>query len=125
MILLDSNIIIYATQPEYAALRDWISERDVAVSALSYVEVLGYHRIKAAERDLLEEFFRNCPMIPISQFVLDRAVSLRQRRKMTLGDAIIAGTALFHDLVLVTRNIQDFEWIEQLAITNPFDEMEE
>jgi hypothetical protein len=42
--LLDSNIIIYASQPEYPLLRQFIAEQSPAVSALSYVEVLGYHR---------------------------------------------------------------------------------
>lgn len=42
--LLDSNIIIYATQPEYVWLREFIAEHEPVVSALSYVETLGYHR---------------------------------------------------------------------------------
>jgi len=29
-------------------------------------------------------------------------------QRMTLGDALIAGTALVHSLVLVTRNINDW-----------------
>jgi predicted nucleic acid-binding protein len=40
---------------------------------------------------------------------------------MTLGDAIIAGTALVHQRTLVTRNIQDFRWISDLELLNPFD----
>jgi len=43
--LLDSNIIIYAAQPENDFLRQLIVERASAVSAVSYVEVLGYHRV--------------------------------------------------------------------------------
>jgi predicted nucleic acid-binding protein len=53
--------------------------------------------------------------------VLDAAVNLRQQRKITLGDAFIAGTALAYDLELVTRNIQDFQWIEDLSLHNPID----
>jgi toxin FitB len=40
---------------------------------------------------------------------------------MTLGDAIIAGTALVYELTLVTRNIDDFRWIAELNLLNPFD----
>lgn len=36
--LLDSNIIIYASQPEHAYIRQFIGEHDVVVSAVSYVE---------------------------------------------------------------------------------------
>ncbi|WP_413163364.1 hypothetical protein ACL6C3_28730 [Capilliphycus salinus ALCB114379] len=40
---------------------------------------------------------------------------------MTLGDAIIAGTALMYELTLITRNVDDFRWIPQLNLLNPFD----
>lgn len=119
--LLDSNIIIYAAQPEYDRLREFIAEHEPALSALSYVETLGYHRLTGIERQFLEEFFAVSLILPMSQPVLDRAVELRQVRRMTVGDAIIAGTALVHDLTLVTRNVEDFQWIEGLQILNPFE----
>jgi predicted nucleic acid-binding protein len=117
-----SNIIIYAAQPEYGWLREFIAQHELVVSALSYVETLGYHRLTEAERRLLEEFFAVSFVLPISQPILDRAVALRQMRRMTLGDAIIAGTSLTHDLVLVTRNVEDFQWIAGLQLLNPFEE---
>lgn len=40
---------------------------------------------------------------------------------MTLGDAIIAGTALIYELTLVTRNVTDFRWIPELNLLNPLD----
>ena len=49
-------------------------------------------------------------------------VALRQQRKMSLGDALIAGTALLHGLTLVTRNAEDFHWIQGLSLLNPFED---
>ncbi len=49
MMLIDSNIIIYAAQPEHNRLRQWIAETAPAVSAVSYVEVLGYSQLTEAE----------------------------------------------------------------------------
>ena len=51
--------------------------------------------------------------------VLDRAVSLRRERKMSLGDALIAGTALAFGRTLVTRNVKDFAWITGLSVLDP------
>lgn len=119
--LLDSNIIIYASQPEQGQIRQFIGEHDIVVSAISYVEVLGYHRLTEDYRLYFEEFFGVVEVLPISNAVLDRAVALRQMRRMTLGDAIIAATALVYDRTLVTRNIEDFEWIGELTLINPFD----
>ena len=119
--LLDSNIIIYAAQPQYPQLREFIAERSPAVSALSYLEVLGYHQLTEEQRYYFEAFFQSAEVLPISQAVLIQAVALRQQRRMTLGDAIIAGTALVYNLTLVTRNVDDFRWITELNLFNPFE----
>ena len=66
----------------------------------------------------LEAFFRLARVLPLSQAVLDQAVALRQQRKMSLGDALVAGTALAHGLTLVTRNVEDFHWIQGLSLLN-------
>jgi predicted nucleic acid-binding protein len=120
--LVDSNILIYAAQPGYTQLRRFIADHTPAVSAVSYVEVLGYHQLDDEERQYLEAFFRLAQVLPLSQAVLDQAVALCQQRKMSLGDALVAGTALVHALTLVTRNVGDFQWIQGLALLNPFDE---
>lgn len=119
--LLDSNIIIYAAQPEHSQLRELIAEYSPAVSALSYLEVLGYHLLTEQQRQYFEEFFQVAQVLPISQDVLIQAVALRQQRRMTLGDSIIAGTTLVYELTLITRNVDDFRWIAELNLLNPFD----
>lgn len=117
--LLDSNIIIYASQPDYAQLREFIAEHNPLVSVVSYIEVLGYHRHPPEQLALYEAFFANAEVLPISMAIVEVAVALRQQRRMTLGDALIAGTALVYELTLVTRNVEDFRWVEGLIVMNP------
>jgi predicted nucleic acid-binding protein len=120
MRLLDSNIIIYASKPDYAFLEPLIGATDICASAISYVEVLGYHLLSQAETDQLDEFFANTSILPLSPSVLDEAVKLRRQRKMKLGDALVAGTALYHKCSLVTRNVKDFDGIPNLTVYDPF-----
>lgn len=56
--LVDSNIIVYAAQPEHAALRRFMETHTPAVSVISYIEVLGYHRLNEDDRKSLEQFSR-------------------------------------------------------------------
>ena len=119
--LIDSNIIIYAARPEHENLRQFIAEHTPAVSAVSYIEVLGYHNLTKADRGLFEEFFAASLILPISQGIIERAVQLRQDRRMTLGDSLVAGTALIHQHTLVTRNTKDFLWVDDLKTLNPFE----
>lgn len=120
--LLDSNIIIYAARPEHEALRRLIRQRAPAVSIISYIEVMGYHRLGADDRDALAGFFRAAEMLSLSEEIAQRATALRQRQRMTLGDAIIAATALVHELPLLTHNASDFSWIEALRVIDPLTE---
>jgi predicted nucleic acid-binding protein len=118
--LVDSNIIVYAAQREHSARRQFIAEHAPFVSVISYIEVLGYHRLTDLERRHFEDFFAATVALPISDAVVAQAVRLRQARRMPLGDALIASTALIQGLTLVTRNTADFEWIGTLRLPNPF-----
>ena len=118
--LLDSNIIIYSIQPNNKQLREFIAEELPCVSAISYVEVLGYHNLTLQDQVDLEEFFSLVPVLQITSIVLDQAVTLRQIRKISLGDSLIAATSLVHDITLVTRNVKDFAWISGIKLLDPF-----
>lgn len=118
--LIDSNIIIYAAQPEHTELREFIAKQAPSVSAVSYIEVVGYHKLTEQDRQFFEAFFSAAQVLSISQNVIERATELRQKKKMSLGDALIAGTVLAHNLTLVTRNEKDFSWIAGLKLLNPF-----
>ncbi|HSJ56668.1 MAG TPA: type II toxin-antitoxin system VapC family toxin [Anaerolineae bacterium] len=117
--LVDSNIIIYASLREHADLRKFIAAHAPAVSAVSYVEVLGYHALTAEEEAGFRQFFAVSTLLPVDQDVLDQAVVLRRRYRMSLGDALVAATALVHHLALVTHNVDDFCRIEGLTVIDP------
>lgn len=114
--LLDSNAIIYSIKPEFVQLRQLIAEHNPAVSAVSYVEVLGYHKLTVSDKKDFIDFFDATQIIPVSMSVLKQAVALRQQRKMSLGDSLIAATALLNDLTLITANTADFRWIENIKL---------
>ena len=122
MRLLDSNIVIYATQQEHEWLRLDILSQPFAVSQITRAEVLGWHRITPEDAADLEEFLAAGTHLSITDEVVNKAIELRQQRKMSLGDSLIAATALLHGLELVTRNTDDYKHIAELRLLNPFDE---
>ena len=102
--LLDSNTVIYASQPDarFAVCRQWVEQEQVAISAISRVEVMGFHNLTQTDAEFLATVLRFVPQLPISDSVLDQAVKIRQQFRLKTADAIIAATALEHGLELIT-----------------------
>ena len=109
--LLDSNILIYAVEPEGAFLSRWVEDADACIATVSRIEVLGFprwHRLDETRRARLELIVGALPELPLDDHIATHAVELRRQKKMSLADSILAATALLHRLPLVTRNEADF-----------------
>ncbi|MBK8563143.1 MAG: type II toxin-antitoxin system VapC family toxin [Saprospiraceae bacterium] len=118
--LLDSNILIYATQPSmFSVVAPLIADPVSLVSEITRLESLGFHRIPLNGKLYLEATFKKMTVLPIDTDIINKAIKLRQQRKMSAGDAIHAATALLHNLELNTRNEADFTWIVGLKVVNP------
>lgn len=117
--LIDSNIIIYSVQPNHLVLRIYLDTLHRTVSIVSYIEAHGYQRLTEDARIQLTEFFEGARILPLTDTIAQQAVALRQQRRMGLGDAIIAATAMVHNLTLVTHNTEDFRWIAGVELLDP------
>lgn len=119
MLLLDTNIIIYACENENNSLRDLIENSPSAVSIISKIEALGYHLLTSNEKALLEKLFAKIKIIGLNEEIASAAIELRQKKRVSLGDAIIAATALENNLILATHNVDDFKHITRLRLLDP------
>jgi toxin FitB len=119
MILLDSNIIIYSATEQHKYLRELIKKSDAACSIISKLEVLGFSKITAEQSKYFDAIFKVIDILPISDEVINQAIKYRQRRNMSVGDAIIAATAKIFNCDLYTNNVEDFANIMDFKIINP------
>ena len=109
MYLIDTNIIIYYLEGEQAAVSFLRAKRGkLAISSITWMETLSYP-LSAEEEQVVRIFLKEFRLIEISSPVMELSVEIRRKKKMKLPDAIIAASAVHHDLILVTRNIKDFK----------------
>ena len=119
--LIDTNVVIDALGAEMPAeTRDFIGAMTPIVSAVTYMEALGWHKASPQQLAPLQAFLSAATVLPIDQTVVNKTVLIRQQKKIGLGDAIIAAAALLHDLILLTRNTGDFKDINGLKTLNPW-----
>ncbi len=116
--ILDSNIVIYSTMIDYQNLREFLkqNENSLSISLITKVEVLGYHNISEEDRSLFTHFFGLVKNIQISSVIIEKAILLRQNRKMSLGDSLIAASAIITNQSLLTNNEEDFKNIPNLEL---------
>ncbi len=119
MKIYDSNLLIYSFQPEYAWLRAEFIETGSFISEISRLETLGFSKISQEEIEYFQKLFIKVKSIEPNRAIINQAISLRQKRKMSLGDAIIAATALVNDFEIHTNNVEDFNWIKGILVIDP------
>lgn len=128
--LIDSDWLIahLANVPEAVKLLTQLSKQGIAISIITYMEAFqGTEREPDPEaaRVKLHAFLEAVPILPFSTDVARRCARLREmlkqqnkRVRARALDLIIAATALEYDLILVTRNIEDYEDIPDLKLYN-------
>lgn len=113
--LLDTNILILALRSDLKAL-DFLDVLDrkrerVCISVATRTEVLAGMRPHEEERTM--ELLDSLENLPVDEAIADRAGRLiyqyaRQGVQFSFPDALIAATALHHDLTLATTNPKHF-----------------
>ncbi len=74
------------------------------ISVIVEIELLGFPSVDA----VIAEFVKRTTILQLDQAVVRQTILLRQKQRIKLPDAIIAATAMVHNLTLITRNAKDF-----------------
>ncbi|MBX3043501.1 MAG: PIN domain-containing protein [Candidatus Kapabacteria bacterium] len=129
--LLDTNICIYFLKGQFNLIDTFASKGldKFAISEITYAElVYGAEKSQNIEKNLLvvENFIKSIPILPIFPGLKIYAKEKARLRNLGLPisdfDVLIASTAIYNDMVLITRNIKEFERIQNLKYENWIDE---
>lgn len=120
--LLDTDVLSDARKQGHPELNRWLGEQprgDLAISAVAVLEIergilrlerrdqsAGAHLRRWMTQQVSVAFAGS--ILPIDERVARRTAHLHVPDPMPEMDALVAATALVHDLTLVTRNTKDF-----------------
>ena len=113
-IFVDTNILIYFLQGDKDVIA-MISDKEIVISFITELELLSLPKISDKSKKLIKELLKICLIIDINAEIKDLAIEFRQKSKIKLPDAIIAATAYFHQLPLLTA-VKRFKSIEELEV---------
>ena len=119
--LIDSNAIIdffNKSLPESG--RNLLFTIAPVISIVTFIEIFSSNKASAQEIKELQRFSDVATIYNVDHNIALITIELRKKYKIKLPDALIAATAIFYNLVLITRNVSDFEKIKGLEIVNPY-----
>jgi len=118
--LLDTNLVLglLKASPEVV---DMVTSRGLlasscAFSAVTRMELLGYPSITNDEERVITDRLSKFIYLPITYEIEDLAITLRRNRKVKLPDALVAATAMYHGLELLTLDKALLKVVNQASI---------
>jgi predicted nucleic acid-binding protein len=95
---------------------DEVMDTSPSISVINRIELLGHNRLEIKQFKMVVDA---CLVYDLSEEIILKTIAIRKSRSIKTPDAIIAATALVHNLTLITHNIRDFENISNLNLFDP------
>ncbi len=119
--LIDTNAVIdYLNNKLPANSTELIDGIDTQISVIVRMELLSWTEATLQQLQVLQEFINGSTVFGLEEKIILKAIEIRKSAKVKLPDAIIAATAFTNELVLITRNANDFKNISNLQVLNPW-----
>lgn len=122
--LWDTNTAIYYLQQHFPPTAErfidgTLRESKPAISVITEIELLCWRTPAEEDLKVLQRFIEDAFVYELERPIKLKTVEIRKAHRIKLPDAVIAATAVVHELTLLTRNVHDFRKIPGLQIINP------
>lgn len=100
-IICDTNVLIHLLNNNSDVV-DFLTEKQVFISAVTELELFGKPNMSKENITIINDLIDSCYILDLTQPVKQIVKKLIQKQKTKLPDAIIAATAIYSDIPLVT-----------------------
>lgn len=112
--LIDTNIAIYLLAGDLK-ITEILDGAQLYFSFISELELLSFKTLTEEEIDIIKNFLDDITIIDINEKIKEYTVELRSNQKFKMPDAIIAATAKYLRIPLLTAD-KDFAKIKNQQI---------
>jgi predicted nucleic acid-binding protein len=110
-VLLDTDVLI-----DHLRGRRHLDAGDTAISTVTRTELFaGDER----QEDAIDALLEDCEEVDVDPRIARRAGRIKRQTGLRIADALIAATALEHELPLMTRNRRHFDRVAGLQLHTP------
>ncbi len=102
-VVLDTNIALYLLKGD-DKLEALLQGANVFLSVITKVELLSHPDLDEAGEQVVRDLLQHVKLMEFTSTIQERTVLLRRQFKMKLPDAVIAATAAFLNIRLITAD---------------------
>jgi hypothetical protein len=115
ILFVSKNLIFRTPFNGNIELAQLLDEKNIIISFITELELLSKPGSTLAEKKIIKSFLNDCTIYDINAIIKDRVIDLKQSIKIKLPDAIIASTALWLNVPLVSADA-DMKKIKSLNL---------
>lgn len=104
MFLFDSNVLIYHLEGITRSERFFESTSPSFISVISVTELLAKPKLTKHQARVIENFLEQFNVLEFDHDIAKKAATLKRKYNLHFPDAVIAGTALYHRLTLISQD---------------------
>lgn len=112
--LVDTNILIHLANGDQA-ITEFLQNKSVFVSFISEIELLSKPGLSNDQIKILQSMISDCIIVDFNHEIKSEAIKLRRHYKLKLPDAIVAASAKYLKLPLLTAD-KDFKKLDGTEI---------
>ena len=102
-LVCDTNVALYLLKGEEEAAKI-LHDKELYLSVITEIELLSFKDLAGTELAGVQSFISDCIVVEINSYVKELTIELRKKYNLKIPDAIIAGTAMFLNLPLITSD---------------------
>lgn len=103
--MLDTNIVLSLLNSD-TTLSEFLFNKDLYISFISELELLSYKKITIKEQKEIKSFLKELVVLNLNEGVKQNTIKLRKINGIKLPDAIIAASATWLNIPLITADKQ-------------------
>lgn len=95
-----------------------VIDQTPSISVITQIEALSWVSADLDKELVIQEFVKEAHILALTNDIVIECVKIRRNKKIKTPDAIIAATAIVHNLTLITSD-SDFNHVKRLKVINP------
>jgi predicted nucleic acid-binding protein len=100
-IICDTNPLIYLLDGN-KNIGEFLNDKQIYVSVITELELFGKQNLSKHDNDIIEMLLESCYVIDINHEIKQLYKQIKQHHTIKLPDAIVASTAIYLDMPLLT-----------------------